>query len=558
MKKNEIKVLESLIRGSKTLKELAWDLSLSESYVSEITDELCERNFIRKERKGRIVSISLAKPKDIYFKKLSDSFSLRLLLSGKKDLLLPRLLKPKRIIDFESGISKSQVYKDISELRSIGVVLKKDGKYYVNPMLDDLINLLEIINKEFLYKGANEYAIVLWRKGNERLEKIPKGFGIEGEFTAFSIFRRYGVDYTPAHNYVFYPRKKLLAGEIFIHSLIASETKTQRSMCVIFYLKNREKLDIGTIKKLAKHYDALNLYVDVEYYLATKKEYKFLPWNEFSEKAKLYGAGLEEYFGEEKLLSVLAEIGKIIEEEINIYLIGGGNMIIQGIKDSTKDIDLIIESTEDFYALTEVLEDLGYRESSKVMGLYKNLQPSTIMYKENNPRFDIFVKTVCGVIELSKSMKSNALFFKNFGKVTVHLISQEGIFIFKSITDREGDLEDVGAIAKKHSLNWKWIFEEVIIQERKSKKRFSFAVLDTLEVLEDRYGIVSPITKKLRYHCLEEAIIIALDKPKNRGELKKLIDFPMSQIDNAIRRLEKRQMIMVDRSKRPATISKGS
>jgi len=582
MKRNEIIILESLISRSKTLKELAKDLNLSESYASELTDALSEMNFIKKEKRGKFTYISIIEPKDIYLKKISDSFSLKLLLSGKKDILLPRLLIPKKITDLETQTSKSQIYKDISELKSLGVILENKGEYCINPDLGDLVNLLNIMEKQALYKGVKEYAIVLWRKGSERLEKIPEGFNIEekregekegerkgeegeeeGELTAFSRFSDYGIEYTPAHNYVFYQKKqgkkqgkKLLPEEIFIHSLIASEKKAQLSISIIFFLKNRDKLNIASIKKLARHYDVLNLYLDVEHYLTAKKGDKFLPWGEFLEKAKLYDINLDKQFKGEILFSVLVEIGKIINEEINVYLIGGGNMIIQGLKDSTKDIDLVVENIDDFYILKDGLETLGYGEHSKAMELYKNLKPSTIMYKSENPRFDIFVKKVCGVIELSDTMKSNALFFKKYGKIKVNLISPEGIFIFKSITDREGDLEDVVSIAKKYSLNWKLIFEEVIRQEEKSKKRFSFALLDTLEILKERYNIVSPIIKKLRTHCLEEAIIIAVDKPRNIRELKELIDFPMSQISSAVRRLEKRHKIIVDRSKKPATISK--
>lgn len=119
-----------------------------------------------------------------------------------------------------------------------------------------------------------------------------------------------------------------------------------------------------------------------------------------------------------------------------------------------------------------------------------------------------------------------------------------------SITEREGDLEDVALIARQADLDWEGIFEEIKTQENRTGRLFSFAVLDTLDVLEERYDIVAPITDRFVSYCLENALLVSLEEPKTIRDLRTELDFPDYRIYNKLRQLEDDEEITVDRSGR--------
>ena len=86
-------------------------------------------------------------------------------------------------------------------------------------------------------------------------------------------------------------------------------------------------------------------------------------------------------------------------------------------------------------------------------------------------------------------------------------------------------------------------------QEDRTGQFFSFAVLDTLGVLEERHDIVAPITDRLASYCLENALLVSLEEPKTIEDLRAELDFPDHQIYNKLRQLEEGQTT-VDRSGR--------
>ena len=137
-----------------------------------------------------------------------------------------------------------------------------------------------------------------------------------------------------------------------------------------------------------------------------------------------------------------------------------------------------------------------------------------------------------------------------YGNLQVHLLSLTDIFLFKSITEREGDLEDVAVIGKQADLDWDEIFEEIKTQEARTGQFFSFAVLDTLDILEERHDITAPITARLVSYCLENALLVSLETPKTIEDLREELDFPDHQMYNKLRTLEAEGEITVDRSGR--------
>jgi len=57
--------------------------------------------------------------------------------------------------------------------------------------------------------------------------------------------------------------------------------------------------------------------------------------------------------------SELERIGQQLDNPLTVFLIGGGSMAFRGLKETTKDIDLIV-SGDDLSQLQAVLLEIGY------------------------------------------------------------------------------------------------------------------------------------------------------------------------------------------------------
>ncbi|SFR91017.1 hypothetical protein SAMN05216559_0867 [Halomicrobium zhouii] len=65
-------------------------------------------------------------------------------------------------------------------------------------------------------------------------------------------------------------------------------------------------------------------------------------------------------FDSSYIRSELDRIGQQLDEPLTVFLIGGGSMAFRGLKDTTKDIDLVVTSGDDLWQLQAVLLELGY------------------------------------------------------------------------------------------------------------------------------------------------------------------------------------------------------
>ena len=65
-------------------------------------------------------------------------------------------------------------------------------------------------------------------------------------------------------------------------------------------------------------------------------------------------------------------------------------------------------------------------------------------------------------------MKSRARPYRTFGNLQVHVMAPEDIFLFKGITEREADLDDMRILAEI-GLDWKAIEAECLSQKRSGR-----------------------------------------------------------------------------------------
>lgn len=199
-------------------------------------------------------------------------------------------------------------------------------------------------------------------------------------------------------------------------------------------------------------------------------------------------------------MDLFGEIGTALHAETRLYVIGGAVLVRRRLKNATKDIDVIVSTREEFSGIENALKGLGFT-AAKLTSRYNKMNLSHILARDDF-RIDLFEKVVCSKFHLSKAMAKRAEKVYDKNKLSVFLCSNEDIFLFKTMTEREGDLDDCVALAKT-GLDWGAMLDELKTQVRESGNDVWITWIgERLELLEDR-GLEIPIIKDVRLLCEE-------------------------------------------------------
>lgn len=192
---------------------------------------------------------------------------------------------------------------------------------------------------------------------------------------------------------------------------------------------------------------------------------------------------------------LLEKISSNLKEKASIYIIGGAALLSRGLKPSTKDIDVVVCSKEEYYAIRNALKSIGFNTKAALKG-YEHLNISQLL-KKDSFQIDLFLKKVCGKFSLSKGIigRSEKIFSEE--KLKASCCSNEDIFLFKTMTEREGDLADCISLAKT-GLKWQAIIDEIRNQIKDQKQDIWITwIASRLELLEDK-GVNIPIMKDIQ------------------------------------------------------------
>lgn len=159
--------------------------------------------------------------------------------------------------------------------------------------------------------------------------------------------------------------------------------------------------------------------------------------------------------------NLFKKIDEKLTTNVNVYIIGGAALLLIGLKPATKDIDLILENEHEFITFYKALISLNFKGEEPTAD-YKKMEISKIMVREDY-RIDAFLKKVCKKFDLSKNMIRRSEEIFTMKNIFAYKCSNEDIFLFKSMTDRPGDLEDCIELVKR-GLDWDIIKNELIDQ----------------------------------------------------------------------------------------------
>ncbi|MCU4744162.1 DUF6036 family nucleotidyltransferase [Natronoglomus mannanivorans] len=257
--------------------------------------------------------------------------------------------------------------------------------------------------------------------------------------------------------------------------------------------------------------------------------------------------------------SELERIGQQLHEPLTVFLIGGGSMAFRGLKDTTKDIDLIVASGADLGQLQTVLLELRYDIVREPDDEYEELGAQRILENDDGCRIDVFNQQVIDKLVLSEGIRKRSERYLDSGNLVVELVSPEDIFLFKTVAGRVDDIEDMFSLMQT-GLDFDIVEAELAAQiELLDQELFVTYVNEALADLTEQHNVRTPLhspVAEITERVYEELEALhALDEPKSMPTLQQKLEYSMAELQDIVNRLEEKGAVAVsdDRVKRLST-----
>ncbi|MDI6720761.1 MAG: nucleotidyltransferase [Candidatus Aenigmarchaeota archaeon] len=195
--------------------------------------------------------------------------------------------------------------------------------------------------------------------------------------------------------------------------------------------------------------------------------------------------------GLEDQIELLKFVGGELKSRTECLIIGGAAMMFYGIKNSTKDIDMVFFDETKRKNVISALEKAGfYKRYFKDKDIF--------LLERKDARFDMFLNNVMK-FSISPAMAERKKEVHEFGNLLAMIASPEDIILLKCATDREGDRLDAKSLIEKFDIKWNMIIEEIKWQNEKSKKPLSLFLYDfLLELIELKALVPKNVIRELK------------------------------------------------------------
>ncbi|UTF55596.1 DUF6036 family nucleotidyltransferase [Natronosalvus rutilus] len=207
-----------------------------------------------------------------------------------------------------------------------------------------------------------------------------------------------------------------------------------------------------------------------------------------------------ERFGRNYIEAELQEIADHLHTDVDAYLIGGGAMSLHesSLKDTTKDIDLVVVDEAALSRLMGVLDDLGYEEVTDLGDEYNRLGARHCVQNDAGCQFDVFCRQIVNKLYFSDGMQARSEAFLSDESFSVGLASFDDIFLFKAVAERPDDIGDMATLVQT-DLDFDVIEDEIERQvELLGGEQFVTVVSESLERLDQNEGIQTPLDDVVR------------------------------------------------------------
>lgn len=196
-------------------------------------------------------------------------------------------------------------------------------------------------------------------------------------------------------------------------------------------------------------------------------------------------------FNGQELDKIMGGVSKHLDKEVTAYLFGGAVMIHEGLKPTTKDIDLLFKTKKELKHFVDAARKAGFIKT-KITGEYALFEMSEMLeHPTTKWRLDIFHNVVCKKFRFNDDVEKRAKKIKKIGLLNIYHLSKEDIFIMKSLTERERDLEDM-----RQLLGFGLDFD-ALLSEIQNQDKYKIDILSRILQFEDKYSLKLPLSKQL-------------------------------------------------------------
>lgn len=200
----------------------------------------------------------------------------------------------------------------------------------------------------------------------------------------------------------------------------------------------------------------------------------------------------------EEVEEILRGLGERLAEPLQFLVIGGAAMLEYGLKDFTKDIDLVCWDASGKTRLLGAAKSLGF----EVFGPEKRhsrLGLDRVAIKGGHT-LDIFAGRVSYDFGLSEAMWQRGKTTRTLGKAEIRYAAVEDIIILKLIANRPKDIEDCVSLASA-KLDYEAMYSEIWAQYAKvgtvEEKIWITYLEESIGKLEEDYRIQAPIADRI-------------------------------------------------------------
>ena len=240
----------------------------------------------------------------------------------------------------------------------------------------------------------------------------------------------------------------------------------------------------------------------------------------------------------------LRELGAALHAEVTTFLIGGGAMAFRGLKDTTKDIDLVITTDAEFDRLHAALNDKGYEEVSDLDETYRQLGARLCVENDDSCRIDVFNRQVANKLIFSDGMRQRSEEYLTSSSLSVRLTALEDIFLFKTVATRPDDIDDMNTLVQT-SLDFDAIEYEIAAQiELLEGTRFTTHIREALDELSEEYEVQTPLEGVIdEYYAqymeaLEVRLVLHEDDPMSVEAIAAERDLDRGQVVERLEQLK--------------------
>jgi len=152
-----------------------------------------------------------------------------------------------------------------------------------------------------------------------------------------------------------------------------------------------------------------------------------------------------------ELYELLESISEYIEIEVQMYALGGTALTILGVKQSTRDIDININSSKQYNYIREIFEKIGFKNNRSLR-----------WFTQEGLAFDLFHGSNILGTQLMDDCLKLSKFIRKIGNIELYTLSLYDIIISKLARGDERDFIDIKHIFEKENILLKVLIERYI------------------------------------------------------------------------------------------------